>query len=146
MRNAMFVRPTNPVSHRLARMAFIMACVAALIVASAGPLHRYLGLEIEPAFAIFRYGFYVAVAGAAPRAQIVAQPRDAVRWTLYYQPVLDTRTEQLGAGEPWQPAATRSIDAFFPQSITKSPPRRLNTTAPSTPGAHTTGPSKIWRR
>ena len=65
MRDAMFVRPTNPVSHRLARMAFIMACVAALIVASAGPLHRYLGLEIEPAFAIFRYGFYVAVAGAA---------------------------------------------------------------------------------
>ncbi|MBI2737705.1 MAG: DUF1499 domain-containing protein [Rhodospirillales bacterium] len=61
----MFVRPTNPVSHRLARMAFIMACVAALIVASAGPLHRYLGLEIEPAFAIFRYGFYVAVAGVA---------------------------------------------------------------------------------
>ena len=65
MRDAMFVRPTNPVSHRLARMAFIMSCVAALIVASAGPLHRYLGLEIEPAFAIFRYGFYVAVAGAA---------------------------------------------------------------------------------
>jgi uncharacterized protein (DUF1499 family) len=65
MSDAMFVRPTNPVSHRLARMAFIMACVAALIVASAGPLHRYLGLEIEPAFAIFRYGFYFAVAGAA---------------------------------------------------------------------------------
>ena len=61
----MFVRPTNPVSHRLARMAFIMACVAALIVASSGPLHRYLGLEIEPAFTIFRYGFYFAVAGAA---------------------------------------------------------------------------------
>jgi uncharacterized protein (DUF1499 family) len=65
MRHAMFVRPTNPVSHRLARMAFIMAAVAALIVASAGPLHRYLGVEIEPAFAIFRYGFYVAVAGVA---------------------------------------------------------------------------------
>ena len=37
----MFVRPTNPVSHRLARLAFLTACVAALIVASAGPLHRY---------------------------------------------------------------------------------------------------------
>ena len=61
----MFVRPTNPVSHRLARMAFIMACVAALIVASAGPLHRFAGLEIEPAFAIFRYGFYFAVGAAA---------------------------------------------------------------------------------
>ena len=31
----MFVRPTNPMSHRLARLAFITACVAALVVASA---------------------------------------------------------------------------------------------------------------
>ena len=31
----MFVRPANPVSHRLARMAFILACVAAF---SAAPL------------------------------------------------------------------------------------------------------------
>ena len=61
----MFVRPTNPISHRLARMAFISACVAALIVAAAGPLHRYLGLDIEAAIAVFRYGFYVAVAGVA---------------------------------------------------------------------------------
>jgi uncharacterized protein (DUF1499 family) len=63
--SVMFVRPTNPVSHRLARIAFILACVAALIVASAGPLRRYAGLDIEPAFALFRYGFYVAVGGAA---------------------------------------------------------------------------------
>jgi len=61
----MFVRPTNPISHRLARMAFIAACVAALIVAASGPLHRYLGLDIEAAIAVFRYGFYVAVAGVA---------------------------------------------------------------------------------
>jgi uncharacterized protein (DUF1499 family) len=61
----MFARPANPVSHRLARMAFITVCVAGLIVASAGPLYRYGGLEIEPTFAVFRYGFYVAVAGAA---------------------------------------------------------------------------------
>ena len=61
----MFVRPTNPVSHRLARMAFIMACVAALVVASAGPLHRYAGLDVEADFAVFRYGFYFAVAAVA---------------------------------------------------------------------------------
>jgi len=61
----MFVRPTNSISHRLARMAFIAACVAALIVVAAGPLHRYLGLDIEAAIAVFRYGFYVAVAGVA---------------------------------------------------------------------------------
>ncbi len=61
----MFVRPANLLSHRLARMAFIMACVAALIVASAGPLHRYLGLDVEAVIAIFRYGFYIAIAAAA---------------------------------------------------------------------------------
>src|SRR5882757_7635216 len=61
----MFVRPANPVSHRLARMALILACVAALIVASAGPLHRYLGLDVEAVIAIFRYGFYIAIAAAA---------------------------------------------------------------------------------
>ena len=33
----MFSRPTNPVSHRLARLAFFLACVAALIVAALRP-------------------------------------------------------------------------------------------------------------
>ncbi len=79
MHDAMFVRPTNPVSHRLARMAFIMACLAALIVASAGPLHRFLGVEIEPAFAIFRYGFYVAVAGVALAVTTIVPTRPGDR-------------------------------------------------------------------
>jgi len=61
----MFVRPTNPVSHRLARMAFVTACVAALVVASAGPLHRFAGLDVEADFTVFRYGFYLAVAAVA---------------------------------------------------------------------------------
>ena len=61
----MFLRPANRVSHRLARLAFFLACAAALIVASAGPLHRLLGLGVELALTIFRYGFYFAVAGAA---------------------------------------------------------------------------------
>lgn len=79
MHGAMFVRPTNPVSHRLARMAFIMACVAALIVASAGPLHRFLGVELEQAFAIFRYGFYVAVAGVALAVTTIVPTRPGDR-------------------------------------------------------------------
>jgi uncharacterized protein (DUF1499 family) len=79
MHDAMFVRPTNPVSHRLARMAFIMACVAALIVASAGPLHRFLGVELEPTFAIFRYGFYVAVAGVALAVATIVPTRPGDR-------------------------------------------------------------------
>jgi uncharacterized protein (DUF1499 family) len=61
----MFVRPTNPISHRLARIAFIFATVGAMIVAVSGPLHRYLGIDIEAVIAVFRYGFYLAVAGVA---------------------------------------------------------------------------------
>jgi uncharacterized protein (DUF1499 family) len=61
----MFVRPTNPISHRLARIAFILATVGSLIVAVSGPLHRFLGLDIEAAIAVFRYGFYLTVAGVA---------------------------------------------------------------------------------
>lgn len=61
----MFVRPTNPISHRLARIAFILATVGSIIVAVSGPLHRYLGLDIEAAIAVFRYGFYLTVAGVA---------------------------------------------------------------------------------
>jgi uncharacterized protein (DUF1499 family) len=61
----MFVRPTNPISHRLARLAFIAACVATVIITAAGPLHRYLGLDIETVIAIFRYGLYIAVGGVA---------------------------------------------------------------------------------
>jgi uncharacterized protein (DUF1499 family) len=61
----MFLRPANPVSHRLARMAFMMACAAALIVAIAGPLHRFIGLDVEASLDVFRYGFYIAVAAVA---------------------------------------------------------------------------------
>ncbi|MFO1160070.1 MAG: DUF1499 domain-containing protein [Reyranellaceae bacterium] len=61
----MFVRPTNPVSHRLARMAFTIACVGSLVVASAGPLHRFVGLDVDLAIGVMRYGFYFAIAGVA---------------------------------------------------------------------------------
>src|SRR6185437_8132591 len=50
-------------------------------------------------------------------------------------------------------SATRSaswwsypMDRSWPDSNRKSPPRRLTTTAPSTPGAQTMGPPRIWRR
>jgi len=61
----MFARPTNPTSHRLARIAFILATVGAAIVAVSGPLHRYLALDMEAVIAVFRYGFYLTVAGVA---------------------------------------------------------------------------------
>jgi len=58
-------RPTNPLSHRLARLAFTAACVAAIVVASCGPLHRYLGVDVDVAIGLFRYGFYVAAGAIA---------------------------------------------------------------------------------
>lgn len=61
----MLFRPTNPLSHRLARISFILACVGALCVASSGPLYRYAGIELDAAINVFRYGFYVAAAGIA---------------------------------------------------------------------------------
>lgn len=61
----MLFRPTNPLSHRLARIAFILAVVAALSVASAGPLLRYAGIEVDAAINLFLYGFYVGAAGIA---------------------------------------------------------------------------------
>lgn len=61
----MFAKPTNPTSHRLARIAFIVASVGALIVAASGPLHRYVGVDIEAVIAVFRYGFYLTIAGVA---------------------------------------------------------------------------------
>ena len=61
----MLFRPTNPLSHRLARIAFILAIVAALSVASAGPLLRYAGIEVDAAINLFLYGFYLGAAGIA---------------------------------------------------------------------------------
>lgn len=61
----MFVRPTNSFSHRLARLAFLAALVAALLVGVSGPLHRYLGVDYGIALSLLRYGFYVAAAAIA---------------------------------------------------------------------------------
>lgn len=61
----MLFRPTNPISHRLARLAFVAACVSALIVAVSGPLHRFLGVDVDAVIGLFRYGFYVAAGSVA---------------------------------------------------------------------------------
>jgi uncharacterized protein (DUF1499 family) len=96
----MFVRPTNPISHRLARISFILATVGALIVAVAGPLHRFLGLDIEAAIAVFRYGFYLTVAGVAlGLATIVpARPGDRRRGS-----VAALLAIAIGAAGAWVP-------------------------------------------
>lgn len=61
----MLFRQTNPLSHRLARFAFIAACVAALCVGASGPLYRYLGVDLEMVFGLFRYGFYLGAGAIA---------------------------------------------------------------------------------
>lgn len=96
----MFVRPTNPISHRLARMAFIAACVAALIVAASGPLHRFLGLDIEAAIAVFRYGFYVAVAGMALGLATIVPTRPGDRRRGFVAAFLAI---VIGAAGAWMP-------------------------------------------
>jgi len=96
----MFVRPANRVSQRLARLAFIMSCLAALIVASAGPLHRYVGLDVEGALALFRYGFYVAVAAAALGLATVVPTRPGERRRGFVAAVLAI---VIGIAAAWVP-------------------------------------------
>jgi len=98
----MFVRPTNPLSHRLARVAFIVACVAALVVASAGPLHRYLGLDVQAVVAVFRYGFYVAAAGVALGLATIVPTRPGDRRRGFVAALLAVA---IGAGAAYVPVS-----------------------------------------
>jgi tetratricopeptide (TPR) repeat protein len=54
----------------------------------------------------------VAEAGQAPVLRIVARPRDAVQWALYYPPVLYFRPNEFSAGPDWQGMVRRSM-AFY---------------------------------
>ena len=105
-------------------MAFIMACVAALIVASAGPLHRYLGLEIEPAFAIFRYGFYVAVAGAALGLATIVPTRPGDRRRGFVAALLAVAIGSAAAYTPlsWFLRAQQAPELNDITTDTNSPP------------------------
>ena len=53
----------------------------------------------------------VAEAGKAPTLRIVARPRDAVHWTLYYPPVIYLRPDELPPGPDWQ--AVRQSTEFY---------------------------------
>jgi uncharacterized protein (DUF1499 family) len=61
----MFVRAANPTSHRLARLAFWLACLSALVVVASGFLHRFGGLDVGWSIETFRYGSYIAMAAIA---------------------------------------------------------------------------------
>ena len=53
----------------------------------------------------------VAERGKAPVAQIVARPRDAVQWALYYPPVVYFRPDEFAPGPDWPGAVRASLEA-----------------------------------
>ena len=61
----MFVRAANPTSHRLARLAFWLACLSALVVGASGFLHRFADLDVGWSIEVFRYGSYLGMAAFA---------------------------------------------------------------------------------
>jgi uncharacterized protein (DUF1499 family) len=96
----MIFRPTNPMSHRLARLAFLLACAAAPIVAVAGPLHRFLGVDRGIVLEIFRFGFYVAVAAIVLGLATLAPTRPGQRRRGFLAALLAV---VIGIGAAWAP-------------------------------------------
>ena len=54
----------------------------------------------------------VAERGKAPLVKIEARPRDAVRWALYYDPVLYQAPGEVRGSQPWQKALAQSQQAY----------------------------------
>jgi uncharacterized protein (DUF1499 family) len=98
----MFVRPTNPLSHRLARLALLLACLSALVVGSAGPLSRYGGLEPWLVIAVFRYGSYIAFAAIALGLATVIPSRPGERRRGFLSALLAVA---IGAVTAWAPVS-----------------------------------------
>jgi tetratricopeptide (TPR) repeat protein len=55
----------------------------------------------------------VAEQGKAPVLRVVAHPRDAVHWALYYPPVLYLQPEQLQAGTTWERQVGISMEHYL---------------------------------
>src|SRR5262245_57100024 len=55
----------------------------------------------------------IAAAGKAPVLRIVARPRDAVQWALYYPPVLYIRPDAFPAGPDWQGLVRQSLEFYL---------------------------------
>jgi uncharacterized protein (DUF1499 family) len=97
----MFSRPTNPASHRLARLAFFLACAAALTVAACGPAHRYLAVDIDLTLTVFRYGFYAAAAAIALALATIVPTRPGDRRRGFVAALLAL---VIGVAAAWSPA------------------------------------------
>jgi len=93
-------RPTNPISHRLARLAFIAACASALIVAVSGPLHRFLGVDVDIVISLFRYGFYVAAGAIALALATIVPTRPGDRRRGFVAAFLALAVGAMAAAAP----------------------------------------------
>jgi len=60
-----FRRAANPITHKLARLSFVLGLFGALAIAAAGPLNKYGLAPLEIVLQVLRYGSYVALAGVA---------------------------------------------------------------------------------
>jgi len=94
-------RPANPLSHRLARLSFIAACVAAVVVASCGPLHRYLDVGVDVVISLFRYGFYVAAGAVALALATIVPTRPGERRRGFVAAVLALIIGLCAAASPF---------------------------------------------
>ena len=62
----------------------------------------------------------VAEAGKAPVLRVVARPRDAVQWALYYPPVLYVRPDEFPAGPGWQGMVRQSVEFYLRGDLQKA--------------------------
>jgi tetratricopeptide (TPR) repeat protein len=62
----------------------------------------------------------VAEAGKAPVLRVVARPRDAVQWALYYPPVLYVRLDELPATPDWQGMMRQSLEFYLRGDLQKA--------------------------
>ncbi len=61
-----------------------------------------------------------AEAGKAPELHRVLHPREAVRWALYYPPVLYFRAAEFRSGPGWQGNVRQSIDFYLKGDLEKA--------------------------
>ena len=97
----MFHRPTNPLSHRLSRLAFYLACLAAVTVAACGPAHRYLRIDLDIALIVYRLGFYLAAAAVALAIATIVPTRPGDRRRGFLAALLAL---VIGVAAAWMPA------------------------------------------
>ncbi len=125
----LFVRPVNRLSHRLARLAFVAACVGAVCVTVAGPLYRFAGVDIEIVLGVFRYGFYFSAAAVALGRATILPTRPGDRRRGFVAALLAVVVGVAGAWAPfhWFLAARAAPEINDITTDTADPPSMVVT-------------------